>query len=207
MTAAAVAFSLHGKQVGGGIVGDSSCKYGAPLAGHEDELDSLPKNLRDKILKSIKESEARVMESEASLREEFPDSALLPFKFSPKIELFDGLDNGHSVLISKYQYTGGAHGNTYFESYNVSDGGDVSLSSIVKRPFDEVIKEIMEQLESKNGVGGYFEDGLERYKSYDDFGTWNISKKGGKKVITITFPLYTVASFSKGIQVVEFDAE
>lgn len=203
---AAVAFSLHDKQGNGGV-DDRSYQYGALLAGHEDELDSLPENLRDKILKSIKESEARVIESETSLREEFPDSALLPFKFSSKIELFDGLDNGHSVLVSRYEYTGGAHGNVHFESYNVSDGGDVPLSSIVKRPFDEVAKEITEQLERKHGVGGYFEEGLERYESYDDFETWNISKKGGKKVITITFPLYTVASFSKGVQVVEFDAE
>jgi len=204
---ATITFSFHGKQGSGGSVDDSSYKYGALLAGHEDELDSLPENLRDNILKSIKESQARVMESETSLREEFPDSALLPFKFSSKIELFDGLEDGHSVLVSNYEYTGGAHGNTYFESYNVSDGGDVPLSSIVKRSFDEVVTEIKEQLESKNGVGGYFEEGLERYRSFDDFEVWNISKKGGKKVITITFPLYTVASFSKGIQVVEFDAE
>lgn len=204
---AAVAFSFHGKQDSGGIADDGSCKYGASLADHEDELDSLPENLRDKIVKSIKESEARVMESETSLREEFPDSALLPFKFSSRIALFDGLDNGHSVLVSNYEYTGGAHGNAHFESYNVSDGEDVPLSSIVKRPFDEVIKEIKEQLESKNGVGGYFEEGLEKYQSFDDFETWNISKKGGGKVITITFPLYTVASFSKGVQIVEFDAE
>ena len=205
--AAAVAFSFHGKQGSGGIVDDSSYKYGALLADHEHELDSLPELLRAKVLKSIKESENRVIEDEASLREEFPDSALLPFKFSSKIELFDGLEGGHSVLVSNYEYTGGAHGNTRFESYNVSDGGDVPLSSLVKRPFDKVVKEIMEQLERKNGVGGYFEDGLERYQSFDDFETWNIGKKGGKKVITITFPLYTVASFSKGVQVVEFDAE
>jgi len=204
---AAVAFSFHGKQGGGGIVGDGSYGYGALLADHEQELDSLPENLRAEILRSIKESADRVIESETSLREEFPDSALLPFKFSANIELFDGLEDGHSVLIRRYEYTGGAHGNTYFESYNVSEGEDVPLSSLVKRPFDKVVEEITEQLETKNGVGGYFEDGLERYRSFDDFETWNISKKGGRKVITITFPLYTVASFSRGVQMVEFDAE
>ena len=81
----AVVFSFYNKkEVGDKDMGDSY-KYGTLLAEYEKELDSLPRDLRKRILRSIRKSELVVLENEKELMEEFPDSGLLPFIFSSDI--------------------------------------------------------------------------------------------------------------------------
>ena len=69
----------------------------------------------------IKKRKKEITDGAIDLRQEFPNSPLLPFDLDITVDRAV-LDEYESILITEREYTGGAHGNMQYIYYNLHNG-------------------------------------------------------------------------------------
>lgn len=154
-----------------------------------------------KIIKHKKESIAKEAEE---LLQEFPNTALLPFELQVKeLKLFEhDKQDIVSVRMAMRIYTGGAHGNYFYYSWNWDKQRNkfVSLNELITpKQFQALIKYVRYVIFERRKQNDKYDEKLlkeiERGTSKEeDFKVWNFKKDG----IEVTFPEYQVASFAEG---------
>ena len=107
------------------------------------------------------------VQSDSAFFEDFPYE--MQYTFETGFQTAYNSTEFLSIVLSHYQYTGGAHGNYFALGYNIDmkNGNVLSLKDIIKKDsFDLLIYEceqaIMEKLESNSLIdAGLFEDEIE----------------------------------------------
>ena len=160
--------------------------------------------IQQEVKKIIKKKRERVTKDAKKLFQEFPTTALLPFELYVKeLKIFKH-DNQNivSVRMAIRIYTGGAHGNTYYYSWNWDKQKNkfISLDEVINsEQFTNLVKQVRSTLidqrkqnyEYDKQMQTQVEEGTSDKK---DFKIWNLKKDG----IEIIFPEYQVASFAEG---------
>ena len=140
----------------------------------------------------IKKRKKEITENATDLRQEFPDSALLPFTLD--ITLDRTVVNAYeSILITESAYTGGAHSNMQYVYYNLHNGNSITLANYLKdRGISEtqLLTLINERLR---------QDAYEAIEDLEDV-PWQVHPQENEQSIgvRILFPPYAVTSFSEG---------
>ena len=80
----------------------------------------------------IAKRKREITENAMDLRQEFPDSALLPFLLDITIDRIV-LNEYESILITDNAYTGGAHSNRDYIYYNLHNGNNITLTDYLKK--------------------------------------------------------------------------
>ena len=155
----------------------------------------------EKILKKQKED---ITKDAEELFQEFPTTALLPYSlYVQELKLFKHNQKGIvSVRLATRIYTGGAHGNYFYYSWNWDRQKNkfISLDEVVSpEQFTNLVKQVRESLikqrtkkyEYDKEMQVQIERGTSEKK---DFKVWNFKRDG----IEFTFPEYQVASFAEG---------
>ncbi len=155
----------------------------------------------EKIIK--KEKEAIIKDAE-SLFQEFPTTALLPYSLHvQELKLFKhDKQDVVSVRMAIRIYTGGAHGNKFYYSWNWDRQKNkfISLDEVVSpEQFTNLVSKVrsalIEQRKRNYEYSKQMQTQIEEGTSgKDDFKVWNFKKNG----IEFTFPEYQVASFAEG---------
>lgn len=140
----------------------------------------------------IKTRKQDIIDSATDLRQEFPDSALLPFTLDITVGR-TVLNEYESILVTERAYTGGAHGNVQYVYYNLRNGSSITLVDYLKdRETSEaqLLTLINERLR---------QDAYEVIKDLEDV-PWQVYTRENEQSIgiRILFPPYAVASFSEG---------
>ena len=158
-----------------------------------DQQVVIKRVVQRKLQKEVKE----IIKDATNLFKEFPRTVLLPFRFHVKeLKLFSPEDRDIiSVRLKVYIYTGGAHGNSAYYSWNYSQKRKAFLSLddvITSVQFTDIVRRVRRQL----GKEDYMQkDHIKRGTSKkEDFNIWNMHKKG----ISFVFPEYQVAAYSAG---------
>ena len=138
-----------------------------------------------------------VKEDAESFLEEFPTTSLLPFDFDIKMkrEVYGKYEN---IQIIRYEYTGGAHGNVYYQNYNLKNKQDISFEKYLESIHFEKTKFLQEVNQRLKN---------DKYSTIEDFNhiPWYVSQRDdGSMGITIIFPPYTVASYAVGTIIYSF---
>lgn len=132
----------------------------------------------------------------------------IPFRVYELKQTFEVTYN-HGSLLSlyrdKYEYTGGAHGNTDRTSntWHLQNGFEMKLSDFFVGSYyksiiyDYITKEIKRQI--KNGETFYFDDYAKNVFRYFDEKNFYLTSTG----FAIYYPLYTIAAYAQGIPVFE----
>lgn len=105
-------------------------------------------------------------------------------------------ENFISVVIDKYQYTGGAHGISAKSVYNydIKKGRNIKLKELFKDNFDFqhiINNKIKIDIEKEKEI--YFDEG-KQFKGIKDNQSYYLTKEG----IVIHFGLYEIAPYSSG---------
>jgi uncharacterized protein YecT (DUF1311 family) len=170
---------------------DYEISFSYPVTGVKAVDDVLGKFARDKLAG---------YKSSGKEHEEDRSMAAYDFELGYTVQRND--DQVLSVLFSESTYTGGAHPNTFFYSFNflMPDGAQIFLPEILergglKRLSDYAIKDLQKQLGNDEGID---QDWLRRgagplATNYDVF-----SLK--RDAIEIEFPAYQVAAYVYGPQ-------
>lgn len=139
---------------------------------------------------------------------EFLDSQKRHFPFRPfsVTEVFETPYNRGELLSiyrDRYEYTGGAHGNTVrlADTWHLGDGLRLPLGAFFEDSgykstiFAYITENIKQQIES--GSGYYFDDYVKNVFRYFDERNYYLTYDG----FAIYFPLYTIAAYAQGIPV------
>lgn len=140
----------------------------------------------------IEKRKREITGSAIDLRQEFPDSALLPFM----LDITAGrivLNAYESILITEIAYTGGTHNNTDYIYYNLHNGNSITLADYLKKrgaSETQLLMLINEHLRR---------DKYEEIKSFEDV-TWQVHPRENEQSIgiRILFPPYVVGPYSAG---------
>ncbi len=140
----------------------------------------------------IKNRKQEITDSATELRQEFPDSALLPFTLDITVDR-TVLNEYESILVTERTYTGGAHGNVQYVYYNLRNGSSITLGDYLKdRGTSEaqLLTLVNERLR---------QDAYESVEDLEDV-PWQVYSREPEQSIgiRILFPPYAVASFSAG---------
>jgi hypothetical protein len=127
---------------------------------------------------------------------EYPPDWFFNFETSYQVNYLS--DDFLSVTMQYYEYTGGAHGNHYIQSFNIrlSDGKTLSLNDVIKeKQFENLSlfceQEILKQLNANSLIeAGLFEDEI-NITSEQDF----YIKPG---FLVLQFDPYEIAPYSFG---------
>jgi len=164
------------------------------------------KALQGKINKKIFNQTMQVKSELESSYEEYAASAkefdfpAHPFQLFVNYEVHT---SGYvlSLVVETYQYTGGAHGSSWRDYYNLDtlNGRQLALQELFKANFDYIIminEEINQQIQeqSKNGQGMYFE-GPEGFKTISADHPFYIKNKH----LVICFGQYEIAPYAAGM--------
>ncbi len=121
------------------------------------------------------------------------------------IQEFDILYNKNdilSIILSVYEYLGGAHGNTIYSpgTWDLKSGKKLTIHDIFKNPkIDEnIIKEVERQVEENKKAGNniYFDDVASLIRKEYNPDNYNLTPKG----LQILYPVYTIAPYVAGPQ-------
>ncbi|MDD4592140.1 MAG: DUF3298 domain-containing protein [Parabacteroides sp.] len=159
------------------------------------------KELNEKITSEMEAAVAEVKDAAAMMSEQGSNfSATLHSNY----QYFNSEDIA-SVWISWDNYTGGAHGLYWIDSYtfNTATGELYSFPQLFKegsRGLENVINKIIKEIESNDS---YFETAVETVNSYG--GNFNFLINGDQ--IIVYFPLYEIAPYVAGIQGFTFTLE
>ena len=152
------------------------------LTGHTKECE---------IQKYISEHYHDIKADSKSVRKEFPNTALLPFHFSVNLDR-EIIEPYESIIIAKYEYTGGAHGNIEYEYYTLKNDREISLEKYlmdIGRTPTGFLMAVNKRLRK---------DGYETIEGFAGI-PWYIRRNhDGTMGITVIFPPYTVASYAEG---------
>lgn len=107
-----------------------------------------------------------------------------------------------SLFFDRYEYTGGAHGNTvrYSDTWNLQNGYRISLSQMFPKSFHYktyIIKNIYSQIaeQIKNGESSYFDNYRQNVVNSFNVNNFYLTHKG----IVVYFQQYDIAPYSSGI--------
>ena len=156
------------------------------------------------VNKIIKNYKKEIVKDAEKLFQEFPSSALLPYKvYVEELKKFKPNDQDIiSVRMSIYTYTGGAHGRKSYYYWNWSEKRKkfLSLDEVISsKQFTSLIRHTRRILFEQQKRGDEYD---ERRKSNiqsgvskkEDFKVWNLNRNG----IVFVFPEYQVAAYSEG---------
>ena len=140
----------------------------------------------------IKQKKQEITDSATDLRQEFPDTALLPFILDITVDR-TVLNEYESILVTESAYTGGAHGNVQYIYYNLRNGNSITLVDYLKDKGTseaQLLTIINERLR---------QDVYEAIEDLEDV-PWQVHTRENEQSIgiRILFPPYAVAPFSKG---------
>ena len=164
--------------------GKYSVRY--PVYGNSF-TDSLIRNFTDSLISGFKPTikyaleEKMKYEMDVNYKEYFADPGIV------------------SVVFNIYQFTGGAHGNTFMETYVIDSKNNkrLALSHFIKGDeFKSVQKKVRKKLKEKLGYSESVDDGT---ATLDDFSAFAVTND---KFI-FWFSPYQVASYADGLQEVE----
>jgi len=166
-------------------------------------LDEYP-FIQQEVEKIISNKKEEIKKDAEELFREFPTTALLPFKLQIKeLKLFKhDKQDIVSIRMAIRAYTGGAHGNKFYYSWNWNKRKKklVPLNEIITfEQFQTLIKQvrniIFKRRKKNNEYDQYLPKEIQKGTSTEeDFKVWNFERNG----IVITFPEYQVASFAEG---------
>ena len=158
----------------------------------------------DSTFYPIQKKKKEIKKEAEQLFREFPTTALLPFRLQVKeLKLFKhDKQDIVSVRMAIRIYTGGAHGNKFYYSWNWDKQKNtfMSLDEVVSSErFTNLVKQVrnalIEQRKKNYEYDKQMQIQIERGTSKkEDFKIWNFKKDG----IEVTFPEYQVASFAEG---------
>lgn len=139
------------------------------------------------------------------LQEEFPDTALLPFRIDIQTSRTI-VEPYESVLITGYTYTGGAHGNTGYAFFNTKQSKDITLEEYVSDtgyPVQDLLQDVNQRL-----ANDQYEAIQDLYLPYSEpmsYIPWQVYRReNGLPGITLIFPPYSVAAYAAGTIVYSF---
>ena len=160
--------------------------------------------VQKEVQKVIEEGKRDTQEDAQSLFREFPESNLLPYKFYvEEVKLFShGRLNIVSIRMTVYYYTGGAHGQRNYYSWNWSktEKKFTSLDEVISSDkFEKLVKHTRRILFEKQKQDDEYDKQRktniqEGVSQPEDFKIWNFDRDG----ITFTFPEYQTASYIAG---------
>ncbi|NLY70698.1 MAG: DUF3298 and DUF4163 domain-containing protein, partial [Clostridiales bacterium] len=160
--------------------------------------EELNNAIDEKVRASIKEVEDAAAELERMNREGFKASLNANYQY---------FHNGDIVSLWIYMdnYTGGAHGMYWLDSYtfNVATGELYSFKDLFKEDsngFDQIVAKIMKEVEDDDI---YFDTAKDTVASYE--GNFNFLINGDELVVY--FPLYDIAPYVAGIRSFTFELE
>ena len=140
----------------------------------------------------IKQKKQEITDSATDLRQEFPDTALLPFILDITVDR-TVLNEYESILVTESAYTGGAHGNVQYIYYNLHNGNSITLVDYLKDKGTseaQLLTIINERLR---------QDVYEAIEDLEDV-PWQVHTRENEQSIgiRILFPPYAGAPFSEG---------
>ena len=160
--------------------------------------------IQQEVEKIIKNKKEEIKKDAEELFQEFPHTALLPYELQVKeLKLFEhDRQNIVSVRMAIRVYTGGAHGNKFYDSWNWDRQKNkfISLNEfITPEQFQALIKHARHVIFEKRKQNDKYDKKLpkeieEGTSDEEDFKVWNFKKNG----VEVTFPEYQVASFAEG---------
>ena len=160
--------------------------------------------IQQKVNQIIREHKKDIVEDAKSLFQEFPRSALLPYKlYIEELKQFKPNDQDIvSLRMVIYTYTGGAHGIRNYYSWNWSKQKKrfLSLDEIItSEQFAALVKHTRQILFERQKQGDKYDKhrkiNIQRGVSKkEDFKVWNFNRNG----IVFIFPEYQVASYAEG---------
>ena len=108
-----------------------------------------------------------------------------------------------SIIVDNYQETGGAHGNTKYEYYNLKNKKDISFEEYLADigfSEHELLQLVNQRLKDDSRTfDNAFLKSLENFKNKDQEYFWQIHQRDeGSMGITLIFPEYSVASYAVG---------
>ncbi|TLX76498.1 DUF3298 and DUF4163 domain-containing protein [Labilibacter sediminis] len=133
------------------------------------------------------------------LSNSIPDTFYRPYQMIVDYEYKSAYKKYLSVSFSIYQFTGGAHGNTFYQTYlyDTSKGQLLSLNDILpKGTFAELRSQVKAKLKAKLSYQDFIDDGTESIESFERFLVTDSS-------VIFLFQPYDVAPYSEGSQQVE----
>lgn len=137
----------------------------------------------------------------------------IPFRTFQVVQTFEtpyNLNALLSIFYDRYEYTGGAHGNTvrFADTWLLSTANRLKLCDFFEDSyyksviFEYIINDISKQI--KNGNSYYFDNYSKNVFRYFDESNFYLTDTG----FAIYYPLYTIAAYVQGIPVfiVPYDA-
>ncbi len=108
-----------------------------------------------------------------------------------------------SIIVDNYQYTGGAHGNTRYEYYNLKNKKDISFEEYLAEigySEQELLQLVNRRLKNDPRTSdGSFLKSLEDFKNKDQGYPWQIHQRNeGSMGITLILPEYSVEPYAAG---------
>ncbi|WP_282941596.1 DUF4163 domain-containing protein [Paenibacillus sp. RC67] len=119
-----------------------------------------------------------------------------PYSVDVKYEVKTNANHTLSIKVYTYSYTGGAHGMTRIDTYNVKDSDQaaaITLSDIFGGNYKDVINQQV-KAEIAKSPENYFSDEFNEFKGISDDQTFYI--ENGKAVIV--FSAYEIAPYAAG---------
>ena len=140
----------------------------------------------------IKKRKKEITDGAIDLRQEFPNSPLLPFDLDIIVDRAV-LDAHESILITEREYTGGAHGNMQYIYYNLHNGNSITLTDYLKNrgtSETQLLMLINERLRR---------DEYEAIENLENVPWQAHTRKNEQSIgVRILFPPYAVGPFSAG---------
>ena len=160
--------------------------------------------IQQEVKQIIKKYKEEITKDAEALFQEFPKSALLPYKlYIEEIKQFKP-DNPDiiSVRMIIYTYTGGAHGGKNYYNWNWSNRKKKFLSLdevITSKQFATLITHTRDTLFERQKQGDEYDKHRKKHiqrgtSKKEDFKVWNLNQSG----IVFVFPEYQVASYAAG---------
>ncbi len=168
-----------------------------------DWLEHYP-SIKKEVEKIIQTKKQEITKSAEELFNDNPHSNLLPYRlYIKELKLFQPKNKDIvSVRLKIYTYTGGAHGGTFYYSWNWSQKKQkfLSLNEVLSsEQFIQIVKKTRKLLFEKEKQGNKYD----KYRKRDihlgtdekkDFTIWNLHQD----MIIFVFPEYQVASYAAG---------
>ena len=160
--------------------------------------------IQKEVKKIIDENKTEIAKDAEELFQEFPNTALLPYKFHvEELKKFKPYNQDIvSVRMLTYTYTGGAHGGRNYYSWNWSKTKKkfLSLDEVISlKQFAFIVKQardiLFKQQKQDDEYDKHRKMHIQRGTSKkEDFKIWNLDRNG----IVFVFPEYQVASYAAG---------
>ena len=160
--------------------------------------------IQKEIKKIIEENKEGIAKDAEELLQEFPKTALLPYKFHvEELKQFKPYNQDIvSVRMLTYTYTGGAHGGRNYYSWNWSKTKKKFLSLdevITPKQFTFIVKQARDNLFKQQKQDDEYDKHRKMHiqrgtSKKEDFKIWNLDRKG----FVFVFPEYQVASYAAG---------